>query len=147
MKSVFLFLVLLVSVLAGAEDRAAADPGPKKTAEKGGVNVSVIPLNLGAGGAASIDFQLVMDTHAGALPTDMIAFAKLVGEGGVETPPFAWTGGRGGHHLSGTLSFPSVVRKEGGSLSLTLKKVDGRNDIHFEWRVPSKSAHNVTGGA
>ena len=145
MKSIFLLLVLLVSVLAGAEDRAA--PDRKKTTETGGVSVSVIPLNLEESGAATIDFQLVMDTHAGALPTDLVSFARLAGDSGVETPPFAWIGGRGGHHLSGTLSFPAVVRKEGGSLSFTLKKVDGRNDIHFEWRVPSKSAHNVTGGA
>ena len=145
MKSVIVLLILVVSVLAGAEVRAAS--GQKKTAEKGGVSVSVIPLNLEESGAATIDFQLVMDTHAGALPTDLIQFARLAGDSGVETPPFVWIGGRGGHHLSGTLSFPSAVRKEGGSLSLTLKKVDGRNDIHFEWRVPSKSAHNVTGGA
>jgi hypothetical protein len=145
MKTAFLLLVLLVSVLAGAEDRAA--PGQKKTAEKGGVSVSVIPLNLAEGATATIDFQLVMDTHSGALPSDMISFAKLVGEGGVETPPFAWNGGRGGHHLSGTLSFPAVIRKEGGSLTLILKSVDGRNDMRFEWEVPSKSAHNITGGA
>lgn len=145
MKSIFLLLVLFVSVLAGAEDRAA--PGQKQTAEKGGVTVSVIPLDLSGNGTATIDFQLMLDTHSGALPTDMRASARLIGEGGAEVPPTTWNGSKGGHHVSGTLSFPAAGSEERGVLTLVLKSVDGRNDFRFEWKVPSKSAANTTGGA
>jgi hypothetical protein len=145
MKSVFLLLVVLVSVVAGAETRAAA--GQRKTAEIGGVTVSVTPLNLAERGPTTIDFQIVVDTHAGALPSNISAIAKLVGEKGAETPPFAWSGGSGGHHLSGRLSFPAAGSEEKGVLTLVLKSVDGRNDMRFEWNVPSKSAINFTGGA
>jgi hypothetical protein len=145
MKSVFLLLVLLVSVVAGAESRAAA--GQKKTAEMGGVTVSVTPLNLADSGTTTIDFQLIMDTHAGALPADMLALAKLVGEAGEEIAASAWSGGKEGHHLSGRLSFPAAGSAEREVLTLVLKSTDGRNDMRFEWRVPSKSAGNFTGGA
>jgi hypothetical protein len=145
MKSFFLLLVLLVSMVAGAEGRTAA--GQEKTAEMGGVKVPVTLLDPAEGAKATIDFQLIMDTHMGALPADMRTFAKLVGEGGAETPPSAWSGGKGGHHLSGRLSFPAAGSGERGVLTLVLKSADGRNDMRFEWRVPSKSVSSFTGGA
>ena len=98
-----LFLVMMASVVAGAEARAV--PCQRKTAEMGGVAVSVTPLNLAESGAATIDFQFAADTHAGALPSDMRAFTWLIGQGGTEIPPLAWSGGKGGHHLLGA-SFP-----------------------------------------
>jgi hypothetical protein len=144
MKSAFLLLVLLVSVFAGAEDRTV--PGQKKTAVMGGVTVSVIPLNPEVSATAKVDFQLIMDTHAGALPLDMLAFAKLMGENGAEIPPIAWSGTRGGHHLSGKLSFPAAGLVRRSVLTLVMKSVDGRMDMRFEWKIPSKSASNSTGG-
>jgi hypothetical protein len=145
MKSVFFLLVFLVSVVAGTDDRGA--PDQKKTAEVGGVTVSVTPLNLTASGSATLDFQITMDTHAGALPSDMLKVAKLVGEKGAETLPLAWSGGRGGHHLSGRLSFPAVGSESEGAFTLFLKGVGGRNDMRFEWKVHSKFVSNSTGGA
>jgi hypothetical protein len=144
MKPSLLLLVLLVSVVAGGESRAAA--GQKQTAEMGGVTVSVTPLNPAEVGAATIDFQISMDTHMGALPSNMLTFAKFVGEGGEEILPSTWSGGKGGHHLSGRLSFPAAGSGERGVLTLVLKSVDGRNDMRFEWRVSSKSANNFAGG-
>jgi hypothetical protein len=61
----------------------------KKTAAVGGVTVSVTPLNRAAAGSATIDFQITMDTHAGALASDMLKVAKLVGEKGAEILPVA----------------------------------------------------------
>jgi hypothetical protein len=145
MKSMFLLLVLFVSVVAGAEERSA--PGQKQTAEKGGVTVSVIPLNLAESGKATIDLRITLDTHSGALPSDIRAFARLIGEGGAEVPPITWSSGKGGHHVSGTLSFPAAGSEERGVLTFILKSVDGQNDFRFEWEVPSKSARNTTGGA
>jgi hypothetical protein len=144
MKPVLLFLALLVSISAGAENRAAA--GQTRTAQIGGVSVSVTPLNLAERDAATTDFKIVMDTHSDALPSNMLASAVLIGQAGKESQPLTWSGGRGGHHLSGKLSFPATGREEGGIITLVLKKVDGRGDERFEWKTPWKSANNIEGG-
>jgi hypothetical protein len=145
MKPFFLLLVLFVSVVAGAADRAIV--GQKKTAEIGGVNMSAALLGPAEREAATIDFQIVMDTHSGALPSDMLASAKLIGEGGAEITPLAWSGGKGGHHLSGKLSFPAAGSEKLAVLTLVLKNVGGRSDARFEWNIPSKSVKNTGGGA
>ena len=145
MKPFFLLLVLSVSVVAGADDRPVV--GLKKTAEIGGVSMSVTPLNLAEREATTIDFQIAMDTHSGALPSDMLASARLVEEGGAEIAPLAWSGGKGGHHLSGRLSFPAAGSEKLAVLTLVLRSAGGRNDARFEWSIPSKPAKGIAGGA
>jgi len=143
MKPVVLLLVLFVAVGAGAEDRTTA--AQTQTAQIGGVNVSVTPLNLTERGAATADFQVALNTHMGALP-GMLSSASLIWEGGREVHAMTWSGGRGGHHLLGKLSFPAAGGEKNGAFTLVLKRLDGKNDARFEWKVPLKSANNTAGG-
>ena len=132
MKPAFILLLLLVfSVAVGAEGTAASVQ--RKTAEVGGVAVSVTLLQPAESGSATIDFQLVMNTHRGSLPTDMLNVAKLLEKGGEVIPPLAWSGGKGGHHLKGKLSFPADRTAIGGTFTLMLQGIDGQNDLRFEW--------------
>lgn len=132
MKPAFFLLLLSVfSVVVGAESKAA--PGQRKTAEVGGVVVSATLLQPVESRAATIDFQLIMNTHMGSLPTNMLEAAKLIEQGGRAISPSAWTGGKGGHHLSGKLSFPADAASPGGTYTLLLQDIDGQNDLRFEW--------------
>jgi hypothetical protein len=143
MKPVFLLLVVVVSVAAGAEDRAVASL--TKTAQVGGVYVSVTPLNLTERGSATIDFTVALETHSGSLP-DVLNSASLIRQGGGETQPLTWSGGKGGHHLSGKLSFPGAGRGKDGVITMVLKRLDGRGDARLEWKLPVKSVNNSAVG-
>jgi hypothetical protein len=91
----------------------------------------------------------MMDSHAGSMPSDMRAFARLVGEGGAETRPsaWAWSSENEGHHRSVRLSFPAAGLEAGGVCTLVLGSDDVRNGRRFEWTLPSKAANRLTGGA
>ncbi len=134
----YLLLFLAFTGLAVAGAQTLGGLSQKKTAEAGGVTVSVTLLPPGQ--TATIDFQLVLNTHAGALPADMLNVAKLLEAGGREVSPSAWSGGKGGHHLAGKLSFPAAgLAPTGEALTLLLQGVGGRNDMRFEWTI-------ITGG-
>jgi len=132
MKASLLFLLSLAFAgAAGAGAQATGYPDQRRTARAGGVTVSVTLLPPGH--AATIDFQLALDTHAGSLP-DMLEAARLLESGGREVSPLAWSGGRGGHHLAGKLSFPAAgLSASGQTLTLLLQGVGGRDDLRFKW--------------
>jgi len=132
MKSAYILLLLLVfSVAVGAEGTAA--PGQRRTAEVGGIAVSVTLLPTVQSSSATIDFKLVMNTHRGSLPMNMLNVARLLEKGGEPIPPVAWSGGKGGHHLSGRLSFPASGTASEEAFTLMLQGIDGQNDLRFEW--------------
>ncbi len=144
MKSFFPFLLLIVALAAGAEDRTVSLQ--KRTAAVGGVTVSVTPVALASAGSERIDFQIVMDTHSGALPSDMLSVARLLWGRGTAIAPVSWSGARGGHHLSGRLSFHAAGSEAAMDFSLLLRSLDGKNDLRFEWRLPSSVAGTSPGG-
>lgn len=144
MRSFVVMVALVLSVIVGAEDRAV--PGKTEIRQVGGVSVSVTPLNLAAGGAETVDFQVVMETHQGALPTDMLGAAKLVADRGEEIPASAWSGGGGGHHLSGKFSFPAGKLGNFKTLTLLLKGIGGQV-ARFEWKIPVNAAVSPSTGA
>jgi rhodanese-related sulfurtransferase len=102
--------------------------------------VTVTPINLSDKEAATIDFEIVMDTHAGDLGFEMTKIATLKGNTEEEASPTAWSGGKGGHHLSGKLTFPTGALRATGRVTLTLKGVGGGNDLVFEWETLSAAA-------
>lgn len=77
------------------------------TAEAGGVTVAVTPLTLGDPHAASLDFQVALDTHTVELGDDLAKLAVLK-VGGRDVPATSWQAPEGGHHVSGLLTFPAV---------------------------------------
>ncbi len=128
-----LVLVLLLAFAASAGAEGKGLPGQRETAEVGGVTVSATLLQPAASGPRTIDFELVMTTHMGALPSNMLEVAKLLEKQGQVLLPIAWSGGGGGHHLSGKLSFPADSASLNGTYTLLLQGINGPNDLRFEW--------------
>lgn len=118
---------------------AVAQGGLKRTQQAGGVTVTVTPIDFVDTKAATIDFELVMDTHSGDLAFDMTKVATLLGDK-APVSPTAWSGGKGGHHLQGRLSFPAAALRRAGPLTLTLKGVGGGKDLTFVWEAPVAAA-------
>lgn len=88
--------------------------------EQGAVSVEVTPLNLDNPGK-SLDFQVSMNTHSVDLSMDLADLASLTTDTGLTIQAENWDAPLGGHHVSGTLSFPSAA----GGLSL----LDGVSEI------------------
>ena len=131
-----LALILVTALLSAALAFAQAGGSLKRTQRTGGVTVRVTPTNLSEPMAATIDFQVVMDTHAGDLGFDLTQVATLLGEMG-SVSPSAWSGGKGGHHLEGILSFPARELRRPGPLTLTLRDVGSDKDLNFVWEIPA----------
>lgn len=108
---------------APAAESAGAWLLEAQTDEQGAVTVVVKPLNLAAPGA-TLDFEVILDTHSLDLSMDLAELATLTDGNGREVQATLWDAPSGGHHVSGTLSFP-VGTADGetllaGSSQLTL---------------------------
>ena len=104
---------------------------------QGSVTVAITPLNL-QGSDATLDFQVVLDTHAVDLDYDLTELAVLRDSQGNEYLPAAWDGPQGGHHVSGILSFNGrTTILEAGStyLELELKDVARIPSRLFRWEI------------
>lgn len=143
---------MVVFFLAALGAGAAAPAGLLRSAEAGGVAGTSLPTNLADRAADTLDFEVTLDTHSGSLSFDMKKVATLTDVGGARVAAIGWTGGKGGHHLSGTLSFPSGKLRDGAPLTLTLKGVGGGKDLVFTWAeglaaTPPGKAVPVEGGS
>lgn len=104
--------------------------------EQGAVTVAVTPLNLG-NPEDTLDFEIAMNTHSVDLSMDLAQLATLTTDTGKSVEATAWDAPSGGHHVSGTLSFPAAVDGapllEGVStLTLTIRDVDVPERV-FVW--------------
>lgn len=107
--------------IQGGSDMMRMDP-------QGAVVVEVEPLNLGTP-ADTLEFGVSLNTHSVDLSMDLAELATLNNDTGLSVPAAAWDAPSGGHHVSGTLSFPAEKdgRKllQGASkLTLTILNVD-----------------------
>lgn len=123
---------------------AAAGPvfstGLERVAEAGGVAATAVPINPRDEKELTLDFSIVMDTHAGSLPLDVAKIASAGGPSERAIPATVWKGGGGGHHLKGTLSFPSGMLRSTAPLTVTLR-VEGGRYLVFVWAEQLASAH------
>lgn len=106
--------------------------------EQGAVSVAITPLEV-AQDAATLSFEVVMDTHSVDLTIDLAQLATLATDKGAAVAATTWSGEAGGHHVSGVLSFPTdnggAPLLEGAStITLTLKNVDAPERT-FTWSV------------
>lgn len=106
--------------------------------QQGAVIVEVTPLNLDQTGQ-TLDFQVSMNTHSVDLSMDLTALATLETDTGLQVGAVAWDGPSGGHHVSGTLSFPAMIEGkplfEGASqFTLTIRSVDAEARV-FTWDI------------
>ena len=75
-------------------------------------------------------FEVSFTTHEGDLSFDLVKASTLEIEG-VVLPAKSWDGGSGGHHLSGTLTFPGL-EKEPTKMVLKMANIAGA-DRTFTW--------------
>ena len=153
MKRVLIIFLVVLSGLVLAACSGSANPTPAEPAsstsgdtassgadltqsqEEAAVTVKVTPLNLADPSAATLDFEVTLDTHSVELAYDMMTIATLRSDTGEDAQPAKWNGpGGGGHHMSGTLSFPQM-KDRGKSLTLILRGVAGVPERAFVWNV------------
>jgi hypothetical protein len=116
------------------QPRPAIPPGDlTRTNEGGSVTIKVKPLNLGSGGA-TLEFDVVMDTHSVELNFDLKQLAVLKTDTGAEVKPSAYQVGSG-HHVESKLSFPADKITGARMLTLILKNVSGVAERTFTWNL------------
>lgn len=114
--------------------------GLSRVDEQGAVTVVVEPINLDSPGE-TLDFEVSMDTHSVDLSMDLTALATLTTNTELTASAVGWDAPRGGHHVSGKLSFPASVNgisllQGATELILTLRNVDAPERI-FKWELPT----------
>ena len=106
-----------------------------RTDDQSSVTVEVTPVNLADKSAATIDFTIVLNTHSVDLSFDYASIATLSNDAGDKVPALKWDGPTtGGHHVSGTLSFPAL-KNRGQAWTLILRGIAGIPERKFTWKV------------
>jgi hypothetical protein len=106
--------------------------------EQGAVVFQVTPLNLGTP-ADTLQFDVAMNTHSVDLSMDLAVLSTLSTDTGATVPASKWDAVPGGHHVSGTLIFPSAqggksILDGANKLTLTIVNVDTPARV-FEWEL------------
>lgn len=94
-----------------------------KTISMGAVSLEITPKQLELNKKAV--FEIYISTHSVDLDYDFLSVFKLSDETNNEYKTLEWTGGRGGHHLSGELIFNELQQN---TKSVTLY-IEGINDL------------------
>ena len=89
----------------------------------GAVEVQVTPVRLEANAQPVLNIEL--NTHSVELDYDLTQVMQLTDDLGNSYKPLVWSGGSGGHHLTGELLFENL-KSEAQTLSLTLSEIDGQ---------------------
>ena len=106
--------------------------------EQGAVVFEVTPLNLGTP-ADTLKFEVAMNTHSVDLSMDLAMLSTLSTDTGASVPASKWDAVPGGHHVSGTLIFPSTqdglsILEGASKLTLTIADVDAPSRV-FAWEL------------
>jgi hypothetical protein len=130
-----LFLISLAAWV-GTGHAAPADSGFSAQINKeGGVIVKVTPRPW-ATGAEVWEFEVVFETHTGALSGDPARFSALIDAEGRAHSPLQWEGDPpGGHHRKGALRFKPESGRD-GMIELRIDGVGGVPTRVFRWRQP-----------
>jgi hypothetical protein len=123
---------------SGDLTKAQWPDGDLQLDEQGSVEVTITPINLNASGT-TLDFSVGLNTHSVDLGMDLAPLAILETDNGLGVQASMWDAPRGGHHVSGILSFPTtadgVNLLEGAShLTLKLHEVDAP-ERSFSWSL------------
>ena len=86
-------------------------------------------------------FEVSMNTHSVDLGGyDLLKLTTLKTDDGHELAPAAWSGPMGGHHWSGTLTFPATAADGAPTISaatrevaVLLRDIDGVAERSFTW--------------
>jgi hypothetical protein len=97
--------------------------------EEDAITVAVTPVTLSGD---PLEFEIVMDTHAGSLDADLETAASLKDSAGKTYAPLAVEGDPpGGHHRSALLKFPKP--DSSGQITLILRGVGEVPERTFSW--------------
>lgn len=104
---------------------------PSETLIAGVVTVEAVPKELKPG--QRMIFTLKLNNHSMSLDYDYTKMAVVVDNDGNIYKPVEWTGGVGGHHISGDLVFGKL--SEGARhIGLNIKGIDSK-DLPFDWNI------------
>ncbi len=101
-----------------------------EASNKAAVTVQVTPETLNPGSPAV--FKVEMNTHSVDLNYDIVNLAQIADDSGITYKPTSWTGGKGGHHIEGILTFPSLARSK--KITLIIRGIDNESRI-FSWNL------------
>jgi len=104
-----------------------------------GGNVTIEVKWMGSPDGSALAFEVVMDTHSVDLDQyDLGKLAVLRDDTGKEYSPAAWQSAPGGHHRTGTLSFPApegLAQGKVRSIQLVIRQVAGVAERVLEWQL------------
>ena len=119
LKVIIIALLILISTaisgcLSGSKQTPEqiappADLSEQKENSEAGVTITAVYLGNNA-------FEIKMDTHSGSLDYEMAKISYIRDGKGNTIKPENWDGGIGGHHFSGTLTFPKFDDSRGFEL-------------------------------
>jgi hypothetical protein len=106
--------------------------------EQGAVVFQVTPSNLGTP-SDTLEFDVAMNTHSVDLSMDLATLSTLYTDTGATVQASKWDAIPGGHHVEGTLIFPSAqdgkpILEGASRLTLTIVNVDTASRV-FEWEL------------
>ena len=102
-----------------------------QTDENGEVVIEVMPKRLTAG--SDLVFEIEFSTHSVDLNFNLEEIAYLTDDKGNIYNPLSWTGGKGGHHLAGDITFPKL-HESAKKVILTISGIEGEDRV-FEWEI------------
>ena len=100
------------------------DLSEQKENSEAGVTITAVYLGDSA-------FEIKMDTHSGSLDYDMAKISYIRDGYGNIIKPQKWDGGIGGHHFSGTLTFPEF--DDSRSFELVIQDVSEVKERVLKW--------------
>lgn len=104
--------------------------------KQGSVEIKIVPLNPN-NPEHTLDFNVRLNTHSVDLSMDLAILAIIETDAGLTVQATTWDAPRGGHHVTGILSFPGSVEGtpllEGVTkMTLTITDVDAPERV-FVW--------------
>lgn len=93
---------------------------PAQNDSQGNITIMITPLNLNNPGD-TLDFEVTMDSDSVDLNMDLAPISTLSNDFNWTVQAIQWNGPRGGHHITGKLSFPS--KYDGDSMLVAMAKV------------------------
>ncbi len=130
--SFFLASFETANLVAVADDVIELDLSTKINSENF-VSIEIKPIDFSFN--KPIKFDVSMNTHQGSLDSDLTKISFLEDDKGNIYQPLSWEGSPpGGHHRSGTLSFPRLSEKT-KFIKLIIKNVYDVPERVFKWEL------------
>jgi hypothetical protein len=123
--------VIAVAVIIGSAVYVLAYD--RQSNKENGVRVDAMPVELKAG--SEVRFEVRLNTHSVALDQNLAAISSLKDNKGNTFQAIGWDGSPpGGHHRSGTLSFPALAQGT-KTVTLIIKGIGKDSERIFSWQV------------